>query len=49
MSDADPKNSSEIDEGKPPFFSSWNGMYLLVLGALAIQVTAYWLISRIYG
>ena len=44
--DADKPKS---EEERPPFFSSWTGMYLLVLAALAVQVAVYWLITRIFG
>lgn len=32
------------DDDRPPFFRTWRGAYLLVLGALAVEVVLFaWL------
>jgi hypothetical protein len=36
------------DEGKPPFFKSWNGLYALVLGALAASIVIFSIVSRVF-
>ncbi|MFD3000748.1 hypothetical protein ACFS7Z_10280 [Pontibacter toksunensis] len=34
---------------KPPFFSSWSGMYWLVLGNLAFLIVLFYIITRVYS
>jgi hypothetical protein len=36
------------DPDGPPFFRSWNGAYLLVLGWLAVLVGLFTLLTRAY-
>lgn len=38
----------ESDPEKPPFFKSWNGAYLLVIGALAALVTLFAIVAKVY-
>jgi|GEM_PF-5166970 len=38
----------ESDPEKPPFFDSWNGAYLLVIGVLAALLTLFAIITRVY-
>ena len=38
----------KLPEGKPPFFRTWRGMYLLVLGALVFQILLYYAITRYF-
>jgi hypothetical protein len=45
---ADDREGQPPDEGRPPFFSSWTGMYVLVLSALAVQVAIYWVLTRMF-
>ncbi|WP_162912084.1 hypothetical protein [Pontibacter actiniarum] len=33
---------------KPPFFSSWSGMYWLVLGNLAFLILLFYCITKYY-
>ena len=40
--------ADESAEGGPPFFETWNGMYLLVLGTLAVLVALFALLGRAY-
>ncbi len=46
-------DSKPVDEeqplDKPPFFSSWSGMYWLVLGNLAFLILLFYLITKIYS
>lgn len=39
----------KLPEGRPPFFKSWGGMYLLVLGALVFQIVLYYAITRFFA
>jgi hypothetical protein len=39
----------EKDPEGPPFFNSWQGMYWLVLGNLALMVFGFYLITRYYA
>ncbi len=32
-------------EDKPPFFKNWKGMYLLVLGNLAVTILIFYLLT----
>ena len=34
---------------KPPFFSSWAGMYWLVLGNLAFLIVLFYIITLVYS
>lgn len=34
---------------KPPFFKTWNQMYLFVVAVLVIQIIVFTLISRYYA
>jgi hypothetical protein len=43
---ADPEDRK--DEGRPPFFRTWTGMYILVIAWLAIQVAIYFAFTRIF-
>lgn len=38
----------ENDQDRPPFFRSWNGMYLVVLGTLAILVALFSVLTKVY-
>ncbi len=38
----------ENDPDKPPFFKSWTGMYLLVLGTLTILVALFTVLTQVY-
>ncbi len=35
-------------EDPPPLLGSWNALYSLVLGFLAVQVAVYWMITVAY-
>ncbi len=36
------------EEPPPPLLGSWRALYALVIGALAVQVIAFWLVTRAY-
>ena len=36
------------EEARPPFFSSWTPIYLIVVGSLAAMITLFYLFSQIY-
>jgi hypothetical protein len=36
------------DDERPPFFQTWNGVYALVLGTLAVVVALASIVSAIY-
>ena len=38
-----------MSEEKPPLFQSWKTWYKLVLAAMLIQVTAYYLITKYFS
>lgn len=38
-----------MSEEKPPLFRSWRTWYKLVLGAMAFQVIAYYLITKYFS
>jgi hypothetical protein len=38
----------ENDQDRPPFFRSWNGMYLVVLSTLAILVALFSILTKVY-
>lgn len=38
----------ENEQDKPPFFRSWNGMYLVVLSTLAILVALFSVLTKVY-
>ncbi|HEX4462593.1 MAG TPA: hypothetical protein VIA18_31670 [Polyangia bacterium] len=40
--------TDETDDGKPPFFRTWRGMYALVLGTLTVLVVILSVISWLY-
>ena len=43
--------SAEVsaDEGKPPFFRTWNGVYALVLVTLAVCIAVFALLTHVYS
>jgi hypothetical protein len=41
----DSRDEVEVNEGKPPFFKNWRGMYGLVLINLAVMVIIFYLIT----
>lgn len=49
MAEIPPPMPAPIPEDRPPFFRSWNGMYLLVLATLAALVALFTLLSWRYG
>ena len=40
--------SNQPEDDRPPFFASWRGMYLLVLGTLAAIIVAASIVSAVY-
>ncbi len=36
------------DEGKPPFFSSWRQLYLVVLGNLVFLIVIFYLFMKAF-
>jgi hypothetical protein len=36
-------------EEPPPVLGTWNRLYALVIGVLAVQILVYWLITRAYA
>ena len=38
----------ENEPDKPPFFRTWNGMYLVVLSTLAILVAFFAVLTKVY-
>ncbi|MGZ5242941.1 MAG: hypothetical protein ACXWDO_09730 [Bacteroidia bacterium] len=44
----DSRDEVKVQEGKPPFFNSWRGMYLLVIINLAVLVIVFSLITIYY-
>lgn len=42
------KGADQIDE-EPPVFKSWNGWYWLVVLVLALQILAFYLITRSFS
>jgi hypothetical protein len=40
--------SKEVEEDKPPVFSSWKGWYGLVLGALITYIILLYLFTNLY-
>ncbi|CAM3652332.1 hypothetical protein POKO110462_13900 [Pontibacter korlensis] len=48
MKDNHPVDTETLIE-KPPFFSSWAGMYWLVLGNLAFLIILFYIITKIYA
>jgi hypothetical protein len=36
------------DEGRPPLFRTWNGMYALVIATLAVVVAAFAALTAAY-
>jgi hypothetical protein len=38
----------ENDQDRPPFFRSWNGIYLVVLSTLAILVALFSILTKVY-
>lgn len=39
----------EVDEGKPPFFKNWSGMYWLVIATLAVFILLFYLFTLRYS
>jgi hypothetical protein len=39
----------ENSEDRPPVFSSWRKWYLLVLGALALQIILYFWLTQAFA
>jgi hypothetical protein len=35
-------------EPRPPFFRSWRGAYLFVLGTLAVLIAGFIVLTRVY-
>lgn len=50
---SEPATSSEpavsSEEEAPPIFGSWNRLYELVLGSLAVTVTLLYALSKVYS
>jgi len=42
------EESKDIEEGKPPFFSSWSRMYAFVMGTLAVLILLFYLFTEHY-
>ncbi|WP_262896441.1 hypothetical protein [Adhaeribacter terrigena] len=42
------QENDKMDTGKPPFFKTWRGMYLLVMGVLVLQIIVYYAITRYF-
>lgn len=36
-------------DDRPPLLGSWSRLYALLLGALALQILAFWLVTRAYA
>jgi hypothetical protein len=43
------ENESDGIEAPPPVLGSWRNLYALVLGALAVQVLVYWVVTQVYA
>jgi len=37
-----------MSENRPPWFKNWKGMYLFVLGVLALQIVVYYIITKAF-
>ncbi len=37
-----------MSENRPPWFKNWKGMYLFVLGVLALQIVVYYIITMAF-
>jgi hypothetical protein len=48
MTDPKEKSDAQLDS-RPPLLGSWRNLYLLVLGALALQVALYYALTRAYS
>ena len=48
MTDPTPEEDPPDIEGPPPLLGTWNNLYAVVLAALAIQIVAFWLITKAY-
>ena len=48
MSEPGKQNRFEVAEGKPPFFKSWTGVYLFVLGNLGLLVGLFYAFTQYY-
>jgi hypothetical protein len=44
----DSRDDVKVQEGKPPFFSSWSGMYWLVIITLVVLIVIFTLITFYY-
>ena len=45
----DPEDAASPVDEKPPVLGSWRALYLLLVGALAVQVLLYALLTRAYS
>jgi hypothetical protein len=43
------RESTSDSEERPPVFKSWNYLYLLVLGNLALLIILFYAFSRAFG
>ena len=43
------EETKEVEEGKPPFFSSWSRMYWFVMGVLAVLILLFYLFTEHYS
>lgn len=41
----DSRDEVQVNEGQPPFFKTWRGMYALVLVNLALLIIIFYLIT----
>lgn len=44
----DSRDEVKVQEGKPPFFNSWSGMYLLVIINLVVLIIIFSFITYYY-
>lgn len=43
------KDNQEVQEDKPPFFSSWSKMYWLVIAVLGVLILLFYLFTEHYS
>jgi hypothetical protein len=43
------QQEAETHEEKPPFFSSWNKLYALVIGELVVLVLLFYLFTQAFS
>jgi len=43
------QNTNEVNDDKPPFFSSWPKVYMLVMGVLAVLIFLFYLFTEHYS